>query len=173
MTERWKSVEGYENLYEVSDQGRVKSLLGWNGAEYLKREFIMNPSASKPIKDKPYSRMKVNLTKDGHFKGFMVHRLVAKAFVHNPDNKPHVNHKDGNPLNNHYANLEWCTQKENVRHAIETGLNVRPWDLVEREQLVDMLNSGWNYQEIADYYEVAKGTIFNYIKKLEIKTKYY
>ena len=44
---------------------------------------------------------------------------------------------------------------------------------VTREQLVDMLNSGWNYQEIADYYEVAKGTIFNYIKKLEIKTKYY
>ena len=173
MVERWKIIHGYENLYEVSDHGRIKSLMGWNGAEYVKREFIMNPWKQKPIKDKPYSRMKIHLTKDGYYKEFMVHRLVATAFIPNPNNKPHINHTDGNPLNNHYKNLEWCTQKEKVRHAIETGLSVRPWDLVERKQLVDMLNSGWNYQEIADYYEVAKGTVFNYIKRLKIKTKYY
>ena len=56
---------------------------------------------------------------------YMVHKLVAKGFVDNPDDKIYVNHKDGNKLNNHYSNLEWCTIAENNAHARETGLHVQ------------------------------------------------
>lgn len=66
--------------------------------------------------------MAVQCIINGHKKGFLVHRLVALEYIPNPGNKPYVNHKDGNKLNNHYSNLEWVTAKENSDHAIRTGL---------------------------------------------------
>jgi hypothetical protein len=64
----------------------------------------------------------VGLAVNGRSKKFKVHRLVALAFLPNPQNKPDVNHKDGNKANNCLGNLEWCTEKENVQHAVQTGL---------------------------------------------------
>lgn len=67
--------------------------------------------------------LKVNLYKDGKGSSKRIHRLVAEAFIPNPDNKPDVNHKDGNKHNNNVENLEWVTKSENMIHAYETGLN--------------------------------------------------
>ena len=104
IDEEWKAIEG---IYEISNYGRVKSLIGWNGKQYISRERILAPYTERVNKN--YKRSKVKLLKEGEAKGFKVHRLVAKAFIPNPNNYKMVNHIDGNKANNSYKNLEWCT----------------------------------------------------------------
>lgn len=70
----------------------------------------------------PHVQLTVPLSKDGKRKRCQVHRLIAQAYIPNPENKPQINHKDGNPLNNHIDNLEWVTQSENMQHAQEAGM---------------------------------------------------
>lgn len=112
MIERWKPVVGYEGLYEVSNLGRVRSLprKGTKG-----RVLGIDTSNSKHYAHVP-------LTKNAKLHTTSLHRVVAEAWVPNPDNKPQVNHIDGNKLNNAANNLEWVTNLENMRHAIKTGL---------------------------------------------------
>lgn len=86
--EEWKSIKGYEGLYEISSFGRVKSLLGWNGRKYIQRERILAPY--KQQSNKYYSRSVVKLTKDNKTKDFKVHRLVAEAFIPNPKDRKSV-----------------------------------------------------------------------------------
>lgn len=108
MEEIWKPVIGYENLYSISNFGRVKSL-NFNGS---KQEKIMSPYTVHN-----YKRIRIFKNKKACSVG--VHRLVAGAFIPNPDNKPLVNHKDGNKSNNTVTNLEWATQSENAIHAFK------------------------------------------------------
>ena len=104
MSEEWRDVIGYEGLYQVSDQGRVKSFK-WNKERFL-----------KPSMDKD-GYLLVNLCAGGKPKTLKVHRLVCEAFHENPDNKPQVNHINEDKTDNRACNLEWCTCKQNVNHG--------------------------------------------------------
>ncbi|CEI81277.1 NUMOD4 motif [Oceanobacillus oncorhynchi] len=124
--EVWKNVVGYEGIYEVSSLGKVRTHAKNTG--YLDRrstksrkQRIIKPQKSLAANQKCL-RANVELYKEGSRKRVRVHRLVAEAFIPNPEKLPQVNHKDGNPLNNHVENLEWCTHKENVNHGFDNGL---------------------------------------------------
>lgn len=112
MSERWCQVDGYEGLYEVSSTGRVRRLAGVSEGKHRypvkARELKLSKRNGYPI---------VNLSKAGKCKCEYVHRLVAKAFIPNPDNLPCVNHKDETRTNNNVENLEWCTKKYNINYG--------------------------------------------------------
>lgn len=113
MTEIWKPICGYEDRYEVSDRGRVRSLNYHRTGEIKELKTRVDR----------YGYLCISLPMEGNRrKHFTIHRLVAIAFIPNPDNKPEVNHKDGNKKNNYPSNLEWVSMKENQRHAWNNGL---------------------------------------------------
>ena len=96
----WRNIPSCDERYYVSSDGRV---LGANGL-------------LKPVRGKD-GYLRCNIAQDGKFRLWLVHRLVAEAFIPNPDNKPEVNHIDGDKANNNVSNLEWVTREENIRHA--------------------------------------------------------
>lgn len=102
-----KPIPGFDGLYSVSTYGNVFS--------HIRNRLISGQPAGKGY-------MQSVLTKNKKQTSHYIHRLVASTFLPNPQNKPHVNHIDGNPFNNHLSNLEWCTAKENIHHALKTGL---------------------------------------------------
>lgn len=116
MKELWKPIKGYEGLYEVSNQGRVKSLGRKTKNGFHHRVKILKFS----IHTDDY--LQVILYKNKKRKTYKVHRLVAENFIENPNEYKEVNHINGNKKNNTVNNLEWCTRKQNMIHAGETGL---------------------------------------------------
>lgn len=117
MIEEWRKIEGYEGLYEVSNLGNVRSIDKWvnrNGDKYFKKGRVL-----KPMNDKKGYVM-VNLSKEGKTKVCYIHRLVAKAFIPNPENLPEVNHINEVKTNNCVENLEWCTHEYNNNYGTRT-----------------------------------------------------
>ena len=115
MEEIWKDIPGYEGIYMISNLGRVKSMpktvyVGAHKAKLNFDEYIMRQKVRKT------GYCLISLTTNGIVKDFYVHRLVASAFLDNPNNYEYINHKDRNPSNNCVDNLEWCTPQYNARY---------------------------------------------------------
>lgn len=121
MNEEWKDIIGYENMYQISNTGQVRSVdrIVFAGKHYVPTRIkgcIIKTRISKN------GYVMVTLSNKSKTKHLYVHRLVAEAFIPNPDNKREVNHKDTNKLNNNVNNLEWTTSSENKIHAHKNGL---------------------------------------------------
>lgn len=108
MEEIWKDVEGFEGLYQISSRGRLKSFKQYKEGKILRLTNKKGGYFSFVLQGIGHARRSVR-----------IHRLVATAFIPNPDNLPQVNHIDGNKQNNAVENLEWCTASENHRHALK------------------------------------------------------
>lgn len=164
MKEIFKQVNGFENLYEVSNFGRVKSLDKivdkWDGKRLVKSK-ILKPQ----LQNNGY--LSTTLYKELKPKTLSIHRLVAEAFIPNPENKKTVNHIDGNKLNNHLENLEWNTHKENHIHSKvnklkATGSRVGT-SLLTEEQVLEIRTYNTSIRgvtnELAKKYGVSRGCI--------------
>lgn len=112
MAEIFKDLPGYEGLYKIGDRGTV-----------LSKKLWWQPRAES-FSHKGYP--KIALSKDGRSRTYPIHRLVASTFIPNPENKPQVNHKDGNKKNNAVSNLEWATESENLLHSYRELGRVSP-----------------------------------------------
>lgn len=128
VKEEWREIAGTDGLYEVSNKGRVRSkdriINKFNGSVVCAHRFkgqILSPFFT----GKGYLKGQGYLTVNINHKRRKVHRLVAEAFLCNPEKLPQVNHKDGNKQNNSVENLEWCTNRHNVLHAVEKGLRLK------------------------------------------------
>lgn len=155
MSEIWKSIEGYEGYYEVSNYGRVRSvdrtLTYSNGYLAKHKGRILKGETDK----KGYKR--VRLSKNDKTKKFQVHRLVAMAFIPNPENKKFVNHIDENSSNNRLDNLEWVTGSENMRHGT---IQQRLAD--KKKKPIKCLNDGKEFgsvNEASEYYGIERRLI--------------
>ena len=163
MSEEWRDVVGYEGLYQVSDQGRVKSFK-WNKERFL-----------KPSMDKD-GYLLVTLCAGGKRKTLKVHRLVCEAFHENPDNKPQVNHINEIKTDNRASNLEWCTCKQNVNHGSRNervskpvgqysldGKLIKLWPSTMEAERQAGFNHG-NISQVANgKYKQAYGCIWRYV----------
>lgn len=170
--EIWKDVEGYEGYYQVSSLGRIKSLervvARSTGKTIVFKESILSPSSY------PGEYSRVYLFVNSKKKSKYIHRLIAQAFIPNLENKPEVNHKDGDKSNNNKSNLEWATRSENMRHAVDTkllinkrGEEVHTAKLTEEGVLKirEMLKSGvLSDKEIASMFGIKTNTLY-YIRK--------
>lgn len=109
--ERWKSIDGYEGLYEVSSYGRVRSLDRFDRLGRITSGRVLSPT------NNGCGYYTVQLSNGGIKKRHYIHRLVAKAFIKNYSKLNEINHKDENKSNNNVSNLEWCSRKYNVNYG--------------------------------------------------------
>lgn len=116
MKEQWKEIKGNRETYEISSLGNIRT----KDREGARSHHVKGHILTQHDNSNGYLRCDINI--DGKTKSHLIHRLVAEKFIPNPDNKPFVNHIDGNKHNNSVNNLEWCTRSENERHAWKTGL---------------------------------------------------
>lgn len=150
-SEQWKDIEGYQG-YKVSSHGNVMGRYG----------RIKKPQRKSQRTD----HLCIGLMNNGKFEMKNVHRLVAIAFIPNAESKPWVNHKDGNPKNNHVDNLEWVTANENAKHAYATGLykKKKPISVESQQKILSLFEAGTRQRRIADQLGICRNIVSQVIK---------
>lgn len=193
MIEEWKSVVGYEGLYEVSSLGRVRSLDRYDSNNHFLKGRILRLCADT----KGY--LIVGLWSNNKKKMYKVHRMVAQAFIPNPDNLPIINHKDENPINNNVDNLEWCDSEYNnnygtarerarntrLRNGTWSGLSkeeyMKKWRQENKEKICDWKKeynyknrdkiNEWHREYMKKYYREHKDKMNEYQKEYRRKKR--
>lgn len=181
MEEIWKDIDGFEGIYQVSNLGNIKTLQRniyrkkTGKLHYIQPEKLLNPSLL------PIGYYYISMHNKGLQKVKSIHSLVANAFIPNPENKRTINHKDGNKLNNRVDNLEWNTDKENLNHALDTGLKKRYGVIAYNENIYiefktvkDAVKLGYNQQLISTaivYNRTHRGLKWKYTGESSHKSK--
>lgn len=149
MEEIWKPIEEHEGYY-VSNLGNVR--------------YKDNPNRKLQL---VHGRYRIVIRRKGYF----VHRLVAKAFVPNPDpeNKNQVNHIDGDPKNNKAENLEWVTGEENFKHVVDNGLSMTKLDLDDKRKMAEFYKKGYSTIQIGKMMGVCHQTIGYHLKRMGVE----
>lgn len=143
--EIWKEIKDYNGLYFISNLGNIKNAKG----KILKQGLC----------SQGYSRL--NLTINNKYKTHRVHRLIAEAFIENIDNKPYINHINGIKNDNRIENLEWCTAKDNIRHAFKTGLKISAKgdkhgkSKISNELAKEIMNTNLRVSELVKIYPLS------------------
>lgn len=171
--EIWKDINGLEGGYQISNFGRIKSLPRLVLCKGLKSTRLTKENFVRPqVRKGKY--LKVKLTFNGKLEQPTIHRLVANHFIPNPENKPQVNHIDGNQSNNHIDNLEWVTGKENMHHWMYRQGRVKTGERHSNSKLTndDVLKIREEYstlktptRQLAKKYNVVQGTIMWVLKR--------
>ena len=158
---KWRDIKGYEGIYEISDTGIVRNLRSDpKNRTYPYKILIPGKTVG--------GYLFVFLSVNGKAKNRMIHRLVAETFIPNPNGLPEVNHIDGNKENNRVDNLEWCTRRDNLKHAVDNGLRYSQCNIIRGVKMV-YPNGDIKYfksmKECGDYFNHGKSWLGNYITK--------
>jgi hypothetical protein len=176
--ELWKPLFSYENYYEISTFGNIRSLdrivknRGFMPTGYLQPGRVLKNFSNG------HGYRYVSLCVSGIRKNHYVHRLVAETFLLRPSDKIVVNHKDGNKGNNHLANLEWCSILENAQHAAFTGLTPRgkekhnaiPVINIKTFKVFDTIKQACNYYHLR--YSIMKHNLRGFAEKRDMQADY-
>lgn len=158
--EIWKDVEGYEGKYIISNTNKIVSL-------DFKRTGVRKQMIPRIGTTGYYM---IVLCKDGKPKNHRMHRLIAKAFIPNPENKGDINHIDGNKLNNDISNLEWNTRQENINHAYKIGLS-KASDLSRKLTSERMSKPVINIVTGEEFASITEAEIKNGLKQYTLRHK--
>lgn len=174
MIEEWRPIKGFENYYCVSNTGKIKSLprivVNSRSIPHKIRERILKPVFS----GRDYHAVTMYNSKENICLKTYIHRIVANAFLPNPENLPQVNHKDGDKANNSVSNLEWVTSSENMTHAINKKLidnrgesckttNLTDEKVIKIRKLAE--TEIFDFGEIGELFKISRTQVYNIVKR--------